>query len=470
MRLLVLCTHNSARSQMAEGWLRHYANEVGLETEVFSAGTEQTFVKPDAVTVMNEVGIDLSNHSSKTLHDLPDPWTFDVVVTVCDSANETCPAYPAETTRLHVSFPDPSGESLDTWREVRDALREMSERLVSVQKRGETPTEEAIRPADTRLAGGEEMMKWCGVSLVGILVSVAWSQSYDVGGSSTVYPISLAMVEEFSIENPGAEFIVRVNGTGGGFAKFCAGDYPLTGASRPIKPEEMETCAANGVDFVELPIAFDALTIAVSPNVTFTDCLSTDQLKQLFEPDSAVQAWQDLDPSYPDEPVTFFVPGLASGTYNYFTETLVDGESRTDVLASEDDGELVTGLIDTPSSIGYFGYAYYLESEEEIKALSVDSGDGCVAPSTEAILDGSYTPLSRPLFIYVNGSALEDENVAALAELYLAEDSRFLIEETGYALLPEEAYDLARARLEKRVTGSTFQDFTPGMQVVNALE
>ena len=154
MRLLVLCTHNSARSQMAEGWLRHYANEVGLEAEVFSAGTEQTFVKPDAVTVMNEVGIDLSNHSSKTLHDLPDPWTFDVVVTVCDSANETCPAYPAETTRLHVSFPDPSGESLDTWREVRDALGEMSERLVSVLKRGEAPTEEAIRPA-TFVARGE---------------------------------------------------------------------------------------------------------------------------------------------------------------------------------------------------------------------------------------------------------------------------------------------------------------------------
>ena len=318
-------------------------------------------------------------------------------------------------------------------------------------------------------------MKRCRVTLLVGLASficfnVATAQSYDIGGSSTVYPISLAMVEEFSIENPDAEFIVRVNGTGGGFTNFCAGDYPLTGASRPIALEEIDTCAANGVSFVELPIAFDALTVAVSPNVTFTDCLSTDQLKQLFEPDSAVQTWQDLDPNYPNEPVTFFVPGLASGTYDYFTDTVVDGASRTDVLASEDDDELVAGLVDTPSSIGYFGYAYYLESEEEIKALSVDSGDGCVAPSTEAILDGSYTPLSRPLFIYVSASALEDENVAALAELYLAEDSRFLVEETGYALLPEEAYDLARARLEKRVTGSAFQDFTPGMQVVDAFE
>ena len=147
MRLLVLCTHNSARSQMAEGWLRYYALEAGLEAEVFSAGTEQTRVKPDAVTVMQEVGIDLSAHTSKTLFDLPDPWTFDVVVTVCDSANKACPTYPAETTRLHVAFPDPSGQSLEKWREVRDSLGEMSERLVRVLKRGEAPTEEAIHPA-----------------------------------------------------------------------------------------------------------------------------------------------------------------------------------------------------------------------------------------------------------------------------------------------------------------------------------
>lgn len=149
MRLLVLCTHNSARSQMAEGWLRRHTQGAGLEAEVFSAGTEQTRVKPDAVTVMREVGIDLSGHTSKTLFDLPDPWTFDVVVTVCDSANEACPAYPAKTTRLHVAFPDPSGQPLERWREVRDALGEMSERLVQVLKRGETPTEELIRP--TRL-------------------------------------------------------------------------------------------------------------------------------------------------------------------------------------------------------------------------------------------------------------------------------------------------------------------------------
>ena len=146
MRLLVLCTHNSARSQMAEGWLRHHAKEQGLDAEIFSAGTEETFVKPDAITVMQEVGIDLSQHRSKTLSDLPDPWSFDVVLTVCDSANERCPVYPAQTTRLHVAFPDPSGHSLERWREVRDMLSVMSNTLITTLKAGQAPTEVSLQP------------------------------------------------------------------------------------------------------------------------------------------------------------------------------------------------------------------------------------------------------------------------------------------------------------------------------------
>ena len=146
MRLLVLCTHNSARSQMAEGWLRHYVNQLGLEAEVFSAGTEKTFVKPDAIKVMHEVGIEISSHESKTIDDLPDKWNFDVVLTVCDSANEACPVYPAQTTRLHVSFPDPSGQPLDRWREVRNAIGLMSQKLVKSLKEGSELTEEALKP------------------------------------------------------------------------------------------------------------------------------------------------------------------------------------------------------------------------------------------------------------------------------------------------------------------------------------
>jgi arsenate reductase len=145
-RVLVLCTHNSARSQMAEGWIRHYATGVPLELEVWSAGTVQTKVKDDAITVMKEVGIDISRHSSKALYDVPDPWNFSVVITVCDSANETCPSYPAKTTRLHVSFPDPSGYDLERWREVRDALGEMAKNLVTVLEQDQTPTEENITP------------------------------------------------------------------------------------------------------------------------------------------------------------------------------------------------------------------------------------------------------------------------------------------------------------------------------------
>ncbi len=145
-RILVLCTHNSARSQMAEGWLNHYARELGVNLDINSAGTEKTRVKPDAVTVMQEIGIDLSMHYSKTIQDIPDPWNFDVVITVCDSANETCPAYPAKTTRLHAFFPDPSGESLGRWRGVRDALGEMSYALVHCLQKGELLTEEALQP------------------------------------------------------------------------------------------------------------------------------------------------------------------------------------------------------------------------------------------------------------------------------------------------------------------------------------
>ncbi len=150
-RILVLCTHNSARSQMAEGWLSHYARELGIELDIASAGTEKTKVKPDAITVMQEVGIDLSTHYSKTIQDLSDPWNFDVVITVCDSANEACPTYPAKTTRLHVSFPDPSGESLERWCEVRDALGEMSYALVDNIRKGQKLTEEALKPQNPLL-------------------------------------------------------------------------------------------------------------------------------------------------------------------------------------------------------------------------------------------------------------------------------------------------------------------------------
>lgn len=219
-----------------------------------------------------------------------------------------------------------------------------------------------------------------------------------------LFAISVALAEEYSILQPESEVVVQINGTGGGFANFCVGEYPLTSASRPIEPSELEACAKNGIEFIELPIALDAFTVVVNPDVDFTECLNIDQLRALFAPDARVQSWRDLDSSFPDEPISLFVPGLESGTYDYFTEVVAgDNTSRTDVIASKDDDTLALGVIDTPFSLGYFGYAYYAENQEEIKALRIDNGDGCVAPSRKTILNGSYTPFSRPLFIYLRG-------------------------------------------------------------------
>ena len=313
-------------------------------------------------------------------------------------------------------------------------------------------------------------MQWIinSVLLLAVMAVVS-AQSYTIGGSSTVYPVSLAMVEDYAIEFGDASFDVLVNGTGGGFIRFCEGELALTGASRAIKPEEIETCQEKGVSFIELPFAFDALTVAVSPNVDFLECLSVADLKALFEAGSSLKTWQDLDSSFPEDKIHFYAPGQDSGTYDYFSETIVGGESRVDVLSSEDDELLVEGLREQANSIAYFGYAYYLANQENIRALSIDGGAGCVAPSQEHILEGSYQPLSRPLFIYVNVASL-DEHVEALVNLFLGQETRFLIKDTGYAVLPEEAYSLAQLRLNNRLTGSSFQDFKAGMSVVDALQ
>ena len=233
------------------------------------------------------------------------------------------------------------------------------------------------------------LMRWLSLVLLALLgVVSAQGTEIEIGGSSTVYPISVAIAEEFGFLRPdsASEVVVQINGTGGGFDNFCAGEYALTSASRPIEMSELEVCEANGVEFIELPVALDALTVVVNPDVTFTECLSIDQLQRLFAPASEVQTWRDLDSAFPDEPISLFVPGRASGTYDYFTETVVgDATSRDDIIASEDDDTLVLGVIDTPFSLGYFGYAYYVENQDEIKALSINNGEGCVAPSTETI-------------------------------------------------------------------------------------
>ncbi len=280
-----------------------------------------------------------------------------------------------------------------------------------------------------------------------------------IDGSSTVYPVSLAIAEEFSIENPDANVSVAFSGTGGGFKKFCAGETQISDASRVIKPSEIEACAATGIEFIEIPVAFDALTVVVNKENSWASCMTVDELNLLWRPDSPVTKWSDIRPDWPDEEVVLYGPGVDSGTFDYFTEVVVgeSGSVRTDFFPSEDDNVLIQGVESDPYALGYFGFAYYLEEGERLDAVAIDNGNGCVEPSTEAIESGSYTPLARPLFIYVSKQAADSNPmVQEFIEFYLSEGAREFIADTGYALLEPEAYKLALERFDNRETGSLF--------------
>ena len=234
-----------------------------------------------------------------------------------------------------------------------------------------------------------------------------------VDGSSTVYPLSNAANELLSEENPDIKVSVGEAGTGGGFEVFCAGKTDISDASRPIKEdEEAPVCADAGIEYTQLQVAVDALTV-VTNNDLAIDCLTTDQLKKLWEPaaEGKVTNWKQLDPSFPDEEIKLFGPGTDSGTFDYFTDAIngEEGASRTDYEASEDDNVIVQGVSGTPGALGFFGYTYYEENTDKLKAVAVDSGAGCVAPSAETAQDGTYAPLARPLYIYVNNKSYTDK-------------------------------------------------------------
>lgn len=315
-------------------------------------------------------------------------------------------------------------------------------------------------------------MKILTALLVAAFALLAFAQNVRIDGSSTVYPISLAVAEEFQILNPEARVTVAFSGTGGGLEKFCAGETDISDASRVIKQGEIDACTEAGVEFVELPVAIDALTVVVNNENDWVQCLTTDQLATIFAPDSTVQAWSDVNPEWPDEEIEFFIPGTDSGTFDYFTEAIVgeSGASRTDVFPSEDDNVLVQGVEGNQYAIGYFGYAYYVENRERVKAVAIDSGEGCVLPSEEVVVSGEYSPLSRPLFIYVSAvSAEQNPTVVDLVDFYLSEDARFLIASTGYVTYADEVYAAIQERWESRVTGSAFQDFAPGDDVLSTI-
>lgn len=309
--------------------------------------------------------------------------------------------------------------------------------------------------------------------LVAGFIGVAAAQdTIRIDGSSTVYPISLAMAEEFSIETPTAEVSVAFSGTGGGFSKMCAGELDIADASRVVKQSELDACAANGIELIELPVAADALTVVVHPDNDWAQCVTIDDLNRIWAPGSTVSRWNQVRPEWPDAPITLFGPGTDSGTFDYFTEA-VNGESgaiRTDFFPSEDDNVLVQGVENDVNAMGFFGYAYYVADQDRLKALEIDGGNGCVAPSAAAIETNTYTPLSRPLFIYVSAQALAEKPIIEeFVTYYLSDETREFIADTGYATYGQDVVDAVMERFENRVTGTAFGDFEPGDSVLDAV-
>ncbi len=231
-------------------------------------------------------------------------------------------------------------------------------------------------------------------------------------GSSTVGPYVTSAAESFRDES-GANVTVGISGTGGGFDRFCRGETDLSNASRPIDEDEVTICEENNVEYLELQVANDALTVAVNSDNDWATCLTVDELNAIWKPGSTVKSWQDVRPSFPDEPLELFGPGTDSGTFDYFTDAIngEEGASRTDYQASEDDNVIVQGVSGTPGGMGYFGFSYFEENQDTLKALEIDDGSGCVAPSADAAQSGEYTPLARPLFVYAKTSALERQEV-----------------------------------------------------------
>lgn len=283
-------------------------------------------------------------------------------------------------------------------------------------------------------------------------------------GSSTVYPIMEAVVEEFQATSPKTKLTVGVSGTGGGFKKFCAGETDFSNASRPIKATESELCKKNGIEYIELPVAYDALTVVVNPKNTWLNSITVAELKKIWEPEAQgkITRWNQVNPAWPDQPIALFGAGVDSGTYDYFTEAIVGKEdmSRGDYTSSEDDNVLVQGVSGNLNALGFFGIAYYNANKDKVKALTIDdgkdeNGKGPQAATVDNVLKGIYQPLARPLFIYVSKKSAMRPEVGAFVN-FMTANSVALTNEVGYVPLTPSAVELAAARFEKRQVGSLF--------------
>jgi phosphate transport system substrate-binding protein len=297
-----------------------------------------------------------------------------------------------------------------------------------------------------------------------------------VDGSSTVYPITEAVAEEFQKRHPGVKVTVGISGTGGGFKKFAAGETDISDASRPIKKSEGDLCDRNGIAYIELPVAFDALSVVVHPRNTWAKSITVAELRKIWEPaaQGKITRWSQVRPGWPDRPLKLFGAGSDSGTFDYFTDAINGKEKacRGDYTPSEDDNVLVQGVSRDVNALGFFGLAYYLENRGRLKALAVDdenpaNGAGPQVPSVQNVIKGVYQPLSRPLFIYVSRKSVARPEVRAFVEFYLANAPR-LVGEVGYVPLQPQVYQLARSRFQRRVVGSVFGE--GGSQVGVRLE
>jgi phosphate transport system substrate-binding protein len=299
------------------------------------------------------------------------------------------------------------------------------------------------------------------LALVGIVPRVAKAQIIQIDGSSTVFPVTEAVAEEFQKAKKGkVKVTVGIAGTGGGFKKFCRAETDISDASRPILKSEIEDCKKSGVQFIELPIAYDALTVIINPKNDWVKSLTVADLKKMWEPaaQGKVTTWNQIRPEWPNSPLKLFGPGADSGTFDYFTEAIVGKakSSRGDFTASEDDNVLVQGVANDRNALGYFGFSYYIENQAKLKAVAIDTGKGAVGPSPKTVEDGTYQPLSRPIFIYISKKSLDTKpEVKEFVDFYLKNAAK-LVKDVKYVALPQSAYTMGAEHVSKGKIGTVF--------------
>jgi len=288
----------------------------------------------------------------------------------------------------------------------------------------------------------------------------AQAQIIQIDGSSTVFPVTEAVAEEFQKAKKGKiKVTVGISGTGGGFKKFCRGETDISDASRPILKQEMEACKGAGIEYIELPVAFDALTVIVNPKNDWSPSMTVAELKKIWEPaaQGKITNWNQVRANWPNAPLKLFGAGADSGTFDYFTEAITGKakSSRGDFTASEDDNVLVQGVANDRNALGFFGFAYYAENTSRLKAVAIDNGKGGVTPSEKTVLDGSYQPLSRPIYIYVSKKASAKPEVKEFVEFYLQHAPK-LVKEVKYVPLPDKVYTLGASRIKSGKVGTAF--------------